>query len=82
MYFGNVYLLRSLSESSFASFGNLKALVGYETGQAWFPGRTAKPRHDGVIGLISATPVGVVFIGGAIADQGDRKVLFRVGRTF
>jgi NTE family protein len=82
MYYGHAYLLRSLRGDSFSTFGKFYGTIGYEAGRAWFPGGTAKPRHDGLIGLVGATQLGVIFLGGSIGDQGDRKILFRLGRGF
>lgn len=82
MYFGSAYVLRSLSGDSVSLFGKFYGLIGYEIGRAWFPGRPAKPRQDGLIGLVGATQFGIVFFGGSIGDQGDMKILFRLGRTF
>lgn len=82
MYYGHVYLLRSLARDSIAVFGKFYGVIGYEVGKAWFPGRSARPRQDGLIGLAGATQLGFFFFGGAIGDQGDKKILFRLGRTF
>jgi NTE family protein len=82
MYFGSAYFLRSLSGDSISLFGKFYGLIGYEIGRAWFPGMSAKPRQDGIIGLVGATQFGIVFFGGSIGDQGDMKILFRLGRTF
>jgi hypothetical protein len=82
MYYGHAYLLRSIGGNSFSAFGRFYGAIGYEAGRAWYPGGTAKPRHDGLIGLVGATQLGVIFLGGSIGDQGDRKILFRLGRGF
>jgi NTE family protein len=82
MYFGSAYVLRSLGGESVSLFGKYYALLGYEAGKAWYPGMSVKPRQDGLFGLIGATQLGVIFLGGSIGDQGDMKILFRLGRTF
>jgi NTE family protein len=82
MYFGSAYLLRSLAGEQVSLFGKFYGLIGYEAGRAWFPGMSNKPRQDGLIGLVGATQLGVIFFGGSIGDQGDMKILFRLGRSF
>ena len=81
MYYGHSYLLRALPGGA-VTFGRFYGAIGYELGQAWYTGQSAMPRHDGLIGLVGATQIGLIFIGGSIGDQGDMKFLFRVGRTF
>ncbi len=81
-YTGNVILRRALSAGGVSVLGKLYGAIGYEMGRAWYTGGTATPRHDGLIGLLGNTPMGVFFIGGAVGDQGERKVLFRLGRRF
>ena len=81
-YFAALYALRALNTEELSTFAKLYGLVGYELGRAWIPGQTGLPRHSGVIGLAGETQLGVLFIGGAIGDQGDRKILFRLGRVF
>ena len=79
LYYGSAYLLRALPISSGSRF---YGMVGYEAGQAWTERQSARPRHDGIIGLTTATPFGGLFIGGAFGDRGDHKILFRFGRIF
>ena len=81
-YYGNFTFRRALSADSISLFGKFYGAIGYEAGRAWYPGLTAKPRHDGLVGFLGLTPFGVVFFGGAIGDQGDMKLLFRLGRRF
>ena len=81
-YVGTAYLRRALSVNSISMFGRFYGVIGYEVGRAWYPGLPATPRQDGVIGLLGATRIGVVFVGGSIGDQGAIKLLFRVGRSF
>ncbi len=82
MYYGQAYLLRGLTAPAAASAGRFYGLIGYEAGNAWFPGGAIRPRQDGLIGIAGATPVGAFFFGGSIGGRGERKVLFRLGRTF
>ena len=80
MYYGHAYVLRALSQQG--PVAKFYGLAGYEIGRAWLPQGSARPRHDGIAGVAGATPLGTVFVGGAVGDQGDRKFLLRVGRVF
>jgi NTE family protein len=81
-YLGSAYIRRAFSVESISLFAKFYGVVGYEAGRAWEPGGFARPRQDGIAGLLGATRIGVVFLGGSIGDQGSAKVLFRVGRAF
>jgi NTE family protein len=81
-YLGSVYLRRAFSVESLAMFAKFYGVVGYEAGRAWQPDGRATARQDGLIGLLGATRIGVVFVGGSVGDQGAAKVLLRVGRAF
>jgi NTE family protein len=54
----------------------------YEGGEIWSPERPAFLRQDGVLGVLAATPVGSITLGGAIGDAGRRKFFFTFGRLF
>jgi NTE family protein len=82
LYTTEVYALRSLNRQGLSAFAKLYGLVGYEMGRAWIPGQSKLPRHGGVMGLAGETQLGVLFVGLAVGDQGDRKLLFRLGRVF
>jgi NTE family protein len=81
-YLGRVYLRRAFSVESLAMFAKFYGVVGYEVGRAWQPDGRATPRQHGLIGVLGATRIGVVFLGGSVGDQGAAKVLLRVGRAF
>jgi NTE family protein len=81
-YLGSVYLRRAFSGQSISMFAKFYGVIGYEVGRAWQPDGRATPRQDGLIGLLGATRIGVVFFGGSVGDQGATKVLLRVGRAF
>lgn len=86
--FGNHYyyaggsLLRSLNYQSLALFGHFYAVANYEVGNAWSRQSVPLPRHSASLGLAGSTPIGVVFLGGAVGDRGDRQVVFLLGRFF
>lgn len=54
----------------------------YEAGEVWSPERPALLRQDGVLGVLAATPLGSITLGGAIGDAGRRKFFFTFGRLF
>jgi NTE family protein len=55
---------------------------GYEGGEMWSPEQPAFLRQDGVLGVLAATPLGSITLGGAIGDAGRRKFFFTFGRLF
>jgi NTE family protein len=76
------YILRSLLQKQSFSFVKLYLAPGYEMGRAYFVGDSGKPYHSGNLAAVAETPLGVVMIGGAIGDKGERKFFFRLGRVF
>lgn len=60
----------------------LYGAIGYEAGEVWSPEQRAFLRQDGSIGLVAATPLGAITVGGAVGDAGHRKVFFTLGRLF
>jgi NTE family protein len=56
--------------------------AAYEAGEMWSPERPAFLRQDGVLGVLAATPVGSITLGGAVGDAGRRKIFFTFGRLF
>lgn len=81
-YFGGASVLRPFTPQQISAFGRFYAALSYEAGNAWFGQGWFAPRHSGSLGLMGETPLGVVFFGGAIGDQGDRRLFFRLGRFF
>ncbi len=60
----------------------LYVTAAYEAGEIWSPEQPAFLRQDGVLGLLAATPVGSITLGGSIGDAGHRKIFFNFGRLF
>jgi NTE family protein len=60
----------------------LYTVVGYEAGEIWSPIANAILRQDGTAGLVAATPLGSISVGGSIGDAGHRKFFITVGRLF
>jgi hypothetical protein len=81
-YLGSVYVRRAFSVESLSMFAKFYGVIGYEVGRAWQPDGRVTPRQDGVLGLVGATRIGLVFFGASLGDQGAMKILFRVGRAF
>ena len=62
--------------------GRFYAALSYEAGRAFFDGGAKAPFHSGSLSLVGETPVGVLVLGGALGDKGERKIFFRLGRSF
>jgi NTE family protein len=60
----------------------LYAVFGYEGGEIWSPESKAILRQDGTAGLLAATPLGSISVGGSVGDAGHRKFFITVGRLF
>jgi NTE family protein len=60
----------------------LYAVFGYEAGEIWSPQSNAILRQDGTAGLLAATPLGSISVGGSVGDAGHRKFFITVGRVF
>jgi hypothetical protein len=81
-YLGSVQLRRAFSVEALSMFAKFYGVVGYELGRAWPPNGTATPRQDGILGIMGASRIGLVFLGISAGDQGATKILFRLGRAF
>lgn len=81
-YFSETGILRALSRNPSQYFARLYLTAAYELGTAFNKGGRYKPYHDGVAGLVGETPIGVLFVGGAYGEQGQRKFFVRLGRYF
>lgn len=81
-YYNGFYALRSVSARPLSTLQNFYLAGGLELGNVWVSRPVPRPFFDGVAGIMGQTAIGVVFFGGAYGEQGERKVLFRVGRFF
>ena len=81
-YNASVLGLRAFSADPFLFSNKVFALLGYEMGKAFSDFEQGKPAHDGVAGIVSETPIGVVFLGYSVGTNGNRRFVFRVGRLF
>ena len=60
----------------------LYAVFGYEAGEIWSPETRAILREDATAGLLAATPLGSISVGGSVGDAGHRKFFLTIGRLF
>jgi len=60
----------------------LYGMVGYEAGEIWSPEASAILRQDVTTGVVAATPLGSIVVGGSVGDAGHRKFFITVGRLF
>ncbi len=81
-YYNGFYVMRSLAGQKLPLLRSFRAMLGYETGNAFSAGDPLRPFNDGVVGLIRETPVGVVFLGGSVGERGERKIFISIGRFF
>ncbi|MGJ5820457.1 patatin-like phospholipase family protein [Paludibaculum fermentans] len=81
-YYNGFYVMHSLAKERVSFLKGFRAVVGYETGNAFNAGDPLRPFNDGVAGLIRETPIGVVFLGGSVGERGERKIFISIGRFF
>ena len=60
----------------------LYGILGYEAGEIWSPEARAILRQDVSLGLLGATPLGSISVGGSLGDAGHRKFFLTIGRLF
>jgi NTE family protein len=60
----------------------LYGVFGYEAGEIWSPESRAILRQDVSAGLLAATPIGSISVGGSVGDAGHRKFFITIGRLF
>jgi NTE family protein len=56
--------------------------VGLEAGQMHAPGMPTITREDGFFGIVAETPLGVITLAPAIGSNGERKLVFTLGKLF
>ena len=74
--------LRRLAALPLGIGQGLYGIVGYEAGEIWSPETHSVLRQDVTTGVVAATPLGSIAIGGAVGDAGHRKFFITVGRLF
>ncbi len=81
-YLARAAILRPIAQLPTAIGEGLYAVFSYEGGEIWSPEKPALLRQDGTLGVLAATPLGAITLGGSIGDAGRRKVFFTFGRLF
>lgn len=56
--------------------------IGVEAGQVYAPGAPRISRQDAYFGLVAETPLGVITLAPAIGSNGERKLVFTLGKLF
>jgi NTE family protein len=56
--------------------------AAYEAGEIWSPEQPVVQRQDGVLGILFATPLGAMTLGGSVGNADRRKFFFTFGRLF
>ena len=81
-YYLNVNGLHPLSANRESFLSNLHVSLAYEMGQMFEEVSRQGRQHNGALGLMYPTPIGVFYFGGALGGNGQRKIFFRFGRLF
>jgi hypothetical protein len=81
-YYNGAYLMRSLSKERLSLLNKFRATIGYELGNAFVSGDPPRPFNDGMIGIVGETGIGVVTIGAAFGEHGEKKIFISIGRFF
>lgn len=82
VYLARAGYLRRLAALPTGLGQGLYATFSYEAGQVWSPEQPAFLRQDGVVGLVGATPVGLLTVGVSAGNAGHRKLFLTLGRWF
>jgi NTE family protein len=81
-YYGGFYLLRSFKRRPISFMGPNYFTFVYEVGSSFRDVRQSSPFHSGTFGFLSESPIGGIFVGASMGENGERKVFFRLGRLF
>jgi NTE family protein len=81
-YLARAAYLHRIAALPFGLGQGLYGVIGYEAGEIWSPTANAILRQDGTAGLVAATPLGSISVGGSVGDAGHRKFFITVGRLF
>jgi NTE family protein len=81
-YLARAGYLRRLASLPTGYGHGLYGTVSYEAGEIWSPEARAILRQDGTAGLVAATPLGSISVGGSVGDAGRRKLFITLGRLF
>ena len=82
-YNANGYLFRRVFDDPIGIFSRAYLFGGYEVGNAYSTEEEAKNVYqDGVLGWVTVTRLGVLFLGGSYGNNGQGRIFFRLGRMF
>lgn len=81
-YLARAGYLRRLAALPTGLGQGLYATFAYEAGEVWSPEQPTFLRQDGVVGLVGATPVGLLTFGFSAGDAGHRKLFLTLGHWF
>jgi NTE family protein len=81
-YFFTVNGLRAISQKPDSALRHFHYTLGYEVGQAFMRSPAPSLVHDGILGVMGETPLGILMVGGSYGSEGQGKLFFRLGRMF
>ncbi|MEZ5354583.1 MAG: patatin-like phospholipase family protein [Bryobacteraceae bacterium] len=81
-YFTQLGVLRRITNDPLSMFARVYLTAAWEMGAAFQDRSKARPFHNGTAGFAGETAIGVLFLGGAWGEQGQKKLFFRLGRYF
>lgn len=82
-YNTNVYLFRRVFNDPIGIFSRSYVFGGYELGNDYSNSLPAGPPYqDGVLGWVTVTRLGVLFLGGSYGSNDQGRIFFRLGRMF
>ncbi len=81
-YYAGAQVLRAFSSNRGSFFNRTYANVGFEMGRAFARDGNGLPYYDGLTGVVSETPIGVIVFGYSLGSSGNHRFFFRLGRVF
>jgi NTE family protein len=81
-YLARAAYLRRLAPLPTGLGQGIYGVFGYEAGEIWSPTARAILRQDITGGIVAATPVGSISVGGSVGDAAHRKFFLTIGRLF
>ncbi len=81
-YLARASYLRRLAALPTGLGQGIYGVLGYEAGEIWSPAARAILRQDVTGGVVAATPVGSISLGGSVGDAAHRKFFLTIGRLF
>jgi len=83
LYNANAYLFRRVFDDPIGIFSRAYLFGGYELGNAYSTQQEQDNVYqDGVLGWVTVTRLGVLYVGGSYGNNGQGRIFFRLGRMF